>query len=147
MEILNIDEENLHIFWTTWEISMKFFGKKQGFTLSLEDKFLEEPQEGRLNWPWIHISSLSCWGLLQAPEGCFKEKKKCLQQMLLLWNFSQIKNLNDKNWSWRRHLQSLRFSFLRHHKGFFIKMIWIRNFEDRLAPNSLKNMVSYTFSW
>ena len=49
MKIANIDIEILHIFWTTWEISMKFSGKmglqtlkatkKQSFTLFLEDTF------------------------------------------------------------------------------------------------------------
>ena len=48
MKIANIDREILHIFWTTWGISMKFPGKmwlmtilkvteNQGFTLSLQD--------------------------------------------------------------------------------------------------------------
>ena len=57
MKILNIDEENLHIFWTTWGISMKFSGKiwlmiilkvttNQGFTPSLEDTILEKTQGG-----------------------------------------------------------------------------------------------------
>ena len=52
MKIANIDGESLHTFWTTWGISMKIFGKKwlmiilkvtkkQGFTPSLEDRFLE----------------------------------------------------------------------------------------------------------
>ena len=47
MKIANIEKENLHILWTTWEISMKLSGKmwliiilnvtkKQRFTLSLE---------------------------------------------------------------------------------------------------------------
>ena len=55
MEIANIDREFLHIFWTTWGISMKFLGKmcfkiilkfikKQDFTLSLENNFFEKPQ-------------------------------------------------------------------------------------------------------
>ena len=54
MKIPNIDRESLHIFWMTRWISMKFSGKvwlmiisratkKQSFTLSLEDKFLEKP--------------------------------------------------------------------------------------------------------
>ena len=49
-EIVNIDEENIHIFRTTSGISMKFSGKmcrtimlrvtkKQDFTLSLEIQF------------------------------------------------------------------------------------------------------------
>ena len=48
MKKANIDREGLHIFWTNWEISLKFSGKMwlmiilevtktQGFTLSLED--------------------------------------------------------------------------------------------------------------
>ena len=57
MKIANIDRDFLHIFWTTWRNSMKFSGKicfeiilkltqkKQGFTLSLEDKSFKKPQE------------------------------------------------------------------------------------------------------
>ena len=52
MKIVNIEGENLHIFWTTWGISIKLSGKmwlmimlkvtkNKGFTLSLED--LEKP--------------------------------------------------------------------------------------------------------
>ena len=54
MKIANIDGENLHIFWTTWGISMNFLGKmwlfrknKQGPIFSLEDTFLEKP-DGRV---------------------------------------------------------------------------------------------------
>ena len=32
MNIINIDGENLHILWTTWEISMKFSGNDLWFT-------------------------------------------------------------------------------------------------------------------
>ena len=57
MKIANTDREILHIFWTTWGISMKFSGKMclliilkvtkiQGFTLSLENTSFEKPQEG-----------------------------------------------------------------------------------------------------
>ena len=57
MKIVNIDRENLHIFWTTWVISVKIsenmwlvtilkVTKNQGFTLSLEETFLEKPQGG-----------------------------------------------------------------------------------------------------
>ena len=59
MEVVNTDGENLYIFWTIWEISMKFSRKmclmiilkfrqkkEQVFTLSLEDKFLEKLQGG-----------------------------------------------------------------------------------------------------
>ena len=58
MKLANIDRDILHDFWTTWGISMKFSGKmwlriilkvtkNQGFTLSLEDTFLKNPQGGR----------------------------------------------------------------------------------------------------
>ena len=54
MKIANIDTENLHIFWTTWENAMEFSGKmwltkilkvpkKRDFKLSLEEGFLEKP--------------------------------------------------------------------------------------------------------
>ena len=54
MKIANIDREILHIFWTTWGISIKFSEKmwflitlkvikNKGFTLSLEYTFFEKP--------------------------------------------------------------------------------------------------------
>ena len=56
MKIVNIDGENLQIFWMTWENSMKFSGnmwliilkrtKNQGFTLFLEDIFWVKPNLG-----------------------------------------------------------------------------------------------------
>ena len=57
MKIVNIDRENLHTFWTTGGISMKFWEKmrlmiilkvtkNQGFNLSLRDILLEKPQWG-----------------------------------------------------------------------------------------------------
>ena len=50
MKTVNTEEEDLHIFWTTWGISMKLSGKvwllkklkKQGFSLSLENTYLEK---------------------------------------------------------------------------------------------------------
>ena len=58
MEIVHMEEENLYIFQTTWDISMKFLGKmwltindnikrheKPGFTLSIENTFLEKQQK------------------------------------------------------------------------------------------------------
>ena len=53
MKIADIDREILHIFWTTWGISMKFPGnmwlmiilkvtKNHIFTLSLENKFFNK---------------------------------------------------------------------------------------------------------
>ena len=57
MKIVNPDEENLHIFWTTCGVSLKCSGKmwiitilevtkNQCYTISLEDTFLNTPQEG-----------------------------------------------------------------------------------------------------
>ena len=57
MDIAHIDRESLHIFWMTWEFSIKFIGKmwlmiilnvlkKQYFTLSLEDSVSEKPHNG-----------------------------------------------------------------------------------------------------
>ena len=59
MKRINIDRENLHIFWTTWGILMMTFSgkmwlmiilklklkkkKKQGLILSLKNTFLEKP--------------------------------------------------------------------------------------------------------
>ena len=59
MKIANTDREILHNFWTTWGISMKFWGKmclmiilkvtkKQSFTFSLEDTFIEKQQGGQI---------------------------------------------------------------------------------------------------
>ena len=61
MKTVNIEDKNLHVFWTKWVVSMKFpvkmwltiiskVTKNQGFTLSLKSTFLEKPQEGS-NWP------------------------------------------------------------------------------------------------
>ena len=55
IKIKSIDEENNHIFWKSWGISMKFSGKiwitiilkvikNQGFPLFLEDTFSGKPQ-------------------------------------------------------------------------------------------------------
>ena len=55
MKIVYFEDENLHIFWTTWGIEMNFSGnmwlmrilkiaKKQGFILSLKYTFLEKSQ-------------------------------------------------------------------------------------------------------
>ena len=54
MKIINIDEENLHIFWITsvkrsvkmWLMIILKVTKYQGFTVSLKDAFLKKPQAG-----------------------------------------------------------------------------------------------------
>ena len=58
MKIVNIEEENLHIFWTTWVT--KFSGKmlliiilkvtkNWGFTLFLQNAFLENLQGDQID--------------------------------------------------------------------------------------------------
>ena len=60
--MVNIDEENLHIFRMTREISTKFSGKMclmiilkvtkiEGFTPSLEKTILGKPQGGQIDLP------------------------------------------------------------------------------------------------
>ena len=55
MKIANIEREILHIFWTTWGISMKISGNmwimiifkvtnSQGFILPFADTFFEKPR-------------------------------------------------------------------------------------------------------
>ena len=63
MKIVDLDGENLQIFWITWgKTSMKFSGKmrlliilqvtkNQGFTLSLEYAYFEKPQGVKLTCP------------------------------------------------------------------------------------------------
>ena len=60
MKVVNIDEENLHVFRKTWGISIKVsekyvsydnikIHKKQGVTPYIENKVLEKPQ-GWSHW-------------------------------------------------------------------------------------------------
>ena len=62
MKIVNIEGQNIYIFWLTRGISRKFSGKmwfliilkftkKHGLALSLENIFLEKPQMRMSNWP------------------------------------------------------------------------------------------------
>ena len=90
MKIVNIDGEVLHIFWTIWEIPMKFSGKmwlmiiykvtkNQGFILSLENTFLKKLQEG-LSWPLpSHLRLKSIF-------------------VRLIWSDSWCKNIVDDGW-------------------------------------------------
>ena len=74
MKIVNIDEESLHMFWTSSGISMKFsekvwlmiilnITKNQDFTLSLKNTFLEKPQGS--NWPPSFLGLAGCLSVLQ----------------------------------------------------------------------------------
>ena len=71
---VDIERENLHIFWTTWETSMKFSGKtwlnikshkkKQGFTLSLEYTNLEQVTTTVKIWSERNLSKISDFSIL-----------------------------------------------------------------------------------
>ena len=71
---VNIERENLHIFWTTWGTSMKFSGKtwlnikthkkKQGFTLSLEYTNLEQVTTTVKIWSERNLSKISDFSIL-----------------------------------------------------------------------------------
>ena len=110
MKIANIDREFLHIFWTTWENSMKFSGKmcfkitlkvtrNQGFTISLEDIFFEKPQRGgegsiwpspsrfRVNLKVSHSKIKLFWK--------FTKEHPCLS---CAWNFCTFKSSNLNNY-------------------------------------------------
>ena len=52
---VNIERENLHIFWTTWGTSMKFLGK----TLSLEYLNLEQVTTTVKIWSERNLSKIS----------------------------------------------------------------------------------------
>ena len=68
MKIVNTEEKHLHIFPTTWEISMKFSGKiclmiisshkKQGFAPSIENTVLQKPKRVGSNWPFCILSQI-----------------------------------------------------------------------------------------
>ena len=70
-KIANVEEENLHIFWTTWGMWMTFSGKmwlviilevtkNQNCTFSPENVFFEKPKWRGSNWPPAFL------GLIQA---------------------------------------------------------------------------------
>ena len=70
---VNIEWENLHIFWTTWGTSMKFSGKtwrnikshqKQSFTLSLEYTNLEQVTTTVKIWSERNLSKISDFSIL-----------------------------------------------------------------------------------
>ena len=96
MQIVDIEVENLYIFWTTLENSMKFSGdfwlmiilkttKKQGFTLFSGNKFFEKPQEGS-NWPTsLFRVNIYKYDLNMVNEF-FGEETGCT--MFLLWRIA-----------------------------------------------------------
>ena len=67
-ENINIERENIHLFWTTWRVLMKFSGKmwlnikshkKQGFTLSVENTNLEKVTTTVKIWNKTTLSEIS----------------------------------------------------------------------------------------
>ena len=80
IKMVNIEEENLHIFWTSWGISMKVSGKmwvmrilkvtkKQGSILSLKNTFLEKPHgEGSNSSPNIFRVKVKFLQFLHLPH-------------------------------------------------------------------------------
>ena len=79
MKIVNTDEENFHIFRTTWEISIIFSGKMclilkvtkmQDFTLFLGNAILEKPQEGKIE-PSVFLGLRTSLAWCFCIDGCF----------------------------------------------------------------------------
>ena len=86
---VNIQLENLHIFWTTWGTSMKFSGKtwlvlkvtkKQGFTLSLENKNMEHVTTTAKVWSERKLSKIFDFSILDTG------KSFCLSSFLSFLN-------------------------------------------------------------
>ena len=104
LKLVNIDEENLHIFQTTWGISMKFSGKmclviilkvtkKKGFTPSLENTVLKKPQGAGQNYPTPSLARVkSPW---------FQGEKKLIN----LLNFAQYRSI-----IWRQSQRTVKFN-------------------------------------
>ena len=107
MKILNIEEKNLHIFWTNWGISTKFSGKmclmiilkvtkKQGFTLSLRIIILEKSQVWGPNCQIdplcialrgnIPLGGNSCYKWMKIEKINFKSIKISTCGITLYWN-------------------------------------------------------------
>ena len=128
IKIANIDGEILHIFWTTWVISMKFWGKmwlmtikvtkSQGFTLSLEDTFFEKPQGCQIDSPshfrvnyfistfptFFHQLMLDLFCLYQLDLYC--DSLRLRLTSLLLFSFPSLGNYFSQNyllskWKWK----------------------------------------------
>ena len=101
MKIANIDWEILHIFWTTWGISMKFSGKmwpmikftvtkNQPFTLFLEDTFFGKPQEGGHIDPPPAPAVLGLEGLTIMIRCCTKNFGIDFALYVLHWSSSML---------------------------------------------------------
>ena len=78
MKTVNIEDESLHIFWTTWGVTMKFSGnmclkilKVTNFTLSLKSTFLEKLQGGPIDPPLPSLFSVK-WAKYKASNTKFK---------------------------------------------------------------------------
>ena len=79
MKTVNIEDESLHNFWTTWRITMKFSGNMclkilkvtKSFTLSLKSTFLEKLQGGPIDPPLPSLFSVK-WAKYKASNTKFK---------------------------------------------------------------------------
>ena len=117
MKTVNIEENHLHIFWTTWGISIKFsekiwlkiilkVTKKQGIILCLKNAFLEIWQKGGgqtdppglfrvkeiiwnlyLNLGWINTEKKSFLGAVLGQPCCSSSFKTGLGLKLSTENY------------------------------------------------------------
>ena len=103
MEVVNIEGENLRIFWTTWEISMKFsekmwlmiifkVTKSQGFIFSLKDTFLGKTQKGS-----NYVQYKVCW---------------ILYKMAVLFPFHNPTCANNQPYNLHQNVSSINFTSL-----------------------------------
>ena len=118
MKIVNIDGVILHIFWSTWGNSTNFsekmwlmitlVTKNLGFTLSLEDTFLEKPQGGppesfkgynkirRLDWSWFGVKGkVSKFLIFYSSMGVEIYFKKCWRQEINDTSLKMSFNIDD----------------------------------------------------
>ena len=102
MKIANFGGEILHISWKTWGISMKFSGKmwpiiilkvtkNQDFTLSIEERFFERPQEvSQIDCPPPPpaLPSIAVLELIILPH-CNKISEPYLSPVLNYWTWAK----------------------------------------------------------
>ena len=117
MKIANIDREILHNIWTTWWISMKFFGKmclmiilkvtkNQGLILCLEDTIFKKPQEGVKLTPTSHfrIKIIYSKEHLRTATSITTISSS---QVFFLWVFPKSKSFHRR--SFKKYIFSVNF--------------------------------------
>ena len=109
--LANVEGENLHIFWTTWGIWMKFSEemwlmsqKKQGFTFFLENTFLEKHRGFTMTPPpsLFRVKEMHFPFILVEKQN-HDQAKSCFQNfhfLRLLWDLRQIhyNNFNQQEY-------------------------------------------------